>query len=208
MQWIYQMSHVHLVRGEKVVLDDVTLAFLPGAKVGVVGPNGVGKSTLLRVVAGQVCPSDGDTRPAAGISVGLLDQEPELDETRSVLGNVEDGVADTKAMLTRFTHLTELLAENASDELLVELGSLQEQLDRRDAWDIDSQLKQAMDALPAHPPMPTSPRSPAANGAESPCAGSCCTPGPLPAGRTGQPPGRRERAVVGAAYSPPIPARS
>ena len=152
MQWIYQMSHVHLVRGEKVVLDDVTLAFLPGAKVGVVGPNGVGKSTLLRVMAGQVCPSDGDARPAAGISVGLLDQEPELDETRCVLGNIEDGVADTKAMLTRFTHLTELLAEDAGDELLVELGSLQEQLDRRDAWDIDSQLKQAMDALRCPPP--------------------------------------------------------
>ena len=152
MQWIYQMSHVHLVRSEKVVLDDVTLAFLPGAKVGVVGSNGVGKSTLLRVMAGQVCPSDGDARPAAGISVGLLDQEPELDETRSVLGNIEGGVADIKAMLSRFTRLTELLAEDAGDELLVELGSLQDHLDRRDAWDIDSRLEQAMDALRCPPP--------------------------------------------------------
>ena len=152
MQWLYQLNRAGVVRGEKVVLDDVTLSFLPGAKIGVVGPNGAGKSTLLRVVAGLEKPSNGDAQAAPGTSVGLLPQEPVLDERKTVLGNVRDSVADTKALLTRYTEITVHLAEDYSDELMAELGSLQEQLDHRDAWDLDARLEQAIDALRCPPP--------------------------------------------------------
>ena len=152
MQWIYQMNRVRVARAEKVILDDVTLSFLPGAKIGVVGPNGAGKSTVLRLMAGLEQPSNGDALAAPGTSVGFLAQEPPLDETKSVLGNVEDGVADTKALLARFNQLTRRLAEDDSGEVLAEMGALQEQLDQRDAWDLDAQLEQAMDALRCPPP--------------------------------------------------------
>ena len=152
MKWIYQMDRVRVARGEKVILDDVTLTFLPGAKIGVVGPNGAGKSTVLRLMAGLDRPSNGDAVPAPGIRIGILLQEPPLDETKTVLGNVEDGVADTRALLARFTQLTQPLAEDYSDELFAEMGSLQEQLEQRDAWDLDAQLEQAMDALRCPPP--------------------------------------------------------
>ena len=152
MQWIYQLNRARVVRGEKVILDDVTLSFLPGAKIGVVGPNGAGKSTLLRVMAGLQAPSNGDARPAPDISVGLLPQEPVLDETKTVLGNVRDGVADTEALLARYTEVTTRLADDYSDELMAEMGSLQEQLDHRNAWDLDARLEQAMDALRCPPP--------------------------------------------------------
>ena len=152
MQWIYQLNRARVVRGEKVILDDVTLSFLPGAKIGVVGPNGAGKSTLLRVMAGLQAPSNGDARPAPDISVGLLPQEPVLDETKTVLGNVRDGVADTEALLARYTEVTTRLADDYSDELMAEMGSLQEQLDHRGAWDLDARLEQAMDALRCPPP--------------------------------------------------------
>jgi len=152
VQWLYQLNRAGVVRGEKVVLDDVTLSFLPGAKIGVVGPNGAGKSTLLRVVAGLEKPSNGDAQAAPGTSVGLLPQEPVLDERKTVLGNVRDSVADTKALLTRYTEITVHLAEDYSDELMAELGSLQEQLDHRDAWDLDARLEQAIDALRCPPP--------------------------------------------------------
>ena len=152
VQWIYQLNRARVVRGEKVILDDVTLSFLPGAKIGVVGPNGAGKSTLLRVMAGLQAPSNGDARPAPDISVGLLPQEPVLDETKTVLGNVRDGVADTEALLARYTEVTTRLADDYSDELMAEMGSLQEQLDHRDAWDLDARLDQAMDALRCPPP--------------------------------------------------------
>src|SRR6266536_3018756 len=132
-EFIYQMRAVRKAHGDKVILDDVTLAFLPGAKIGVLGPNGTGKSTLLRMMAGVEQPSNGDARLMPGFTVGLLDQEPGLDETKSVLGNVEEGVAET-------------------DALLEEMGRLQEQLDHRAAWDLDSQLEQAMDALRCPPP--------------------------------------------------------
>jgi ATP-binding cassette ChvD family protein len=138
--------------GDKVVLDDVTLAFLPGAKIGVVGPNGTGKSTLLRMMAGKEQPSNGEARLMPGFTAGLLDQEPELDETKTVLGNVEDGVAETKALLDRYNEIAELMATDYSDALLEEMGKLQEQLDHREAWDLDSQLEQAMDALRCPPP--------------------------------------------------------
>ncbi len=151
-EFIYQMRAVRKSYGDKVVLDDVTLAFLPGAKIGVVGPNGTGKSSLLRMMAGKEQPSNGDARLMPGFTVGLLDQEPALDESKTVLGNVEDGVAETKALLQRYNEIAELMATDYSDELLEEMGKLQEQLDHREAWDLDSQLEQAMDALRCPPP--------------------------------------------------------
>jgi len=151
-EFIYQMRAVRKSYGDKVVLDDVTLAFLPGAKIGVLGPNGTGKSSLLRMMAGKEQPSNGDARLMPGFTVGLLDQEPALDESKTVLGNVEDGVAETKALLQRYNQIAELMATDYSDELLEEMGKLQEQLDHREAWDLDSQLEQAMDALRCPPP--------------------------------------------------------
>jgi ATP-binding cassette ChvD family protein len=151
-EFIFQMRAARKSYGDKVVLDDVTLAFLPGAKIGVVGPNGTGKSTLLRMMAGKEQPSNGDARLMPGFTVGLLDQEPALDETKTVLGNVEDGVAETKALLARYNEIAEQMATDYSDALLEEMGKLQEQLDHREAWDLDSQLEQAMDALRCPPP--------------------------------------------------------
>ena len=151
-EFIYQMHAVRKSYGDKVVLDDVTLAFLPGAKIGVVGPNGTGKSSLLRMMAGVEQPSNGEARLMPGFTVGMLDQEPALDETKTVLGNVEDGVAETKALLARYNEIAEQMAADYSDALLEEMGRLQEQLDHREAWDLDSQLEQAMDALRCPPP--------------------------------------------------------
>jgi ATP-binding cassette ChvD family protein len=151
-EFIYQMRAVRKAHGDKVILDDVTLAFLPGAKIGVVGPNGTGKSTLLRIMAGTEQPSNGEARLMPGFTVGMLDQEPGLDESKTVLGNVEDGVAETKALLERYNEIAEQMATDYSDALLEELGKLQEQLDHREAWDLDSQLEQAMDALRCPPP--------------------------------------------------------
>ena len=140
------------MKGDKLLLDDVTLAFFPGAKIGVVGPNGAGKSTLLKMMAGLEQPSNGDARLFPGFTVGLLSQEPRLDEGKTVLGNVQDGVAETKALLDQYNEIAEKMATDYSDELLEEMGRLQEQLDHRDAWDLDSQLEQAMDALRCPPP--------------------------------------------------------
>jgi ATP-binding cassette ChvD family protein len=151
-EFIYQMHAVRMVRGDKLILDDVTLAFLPGAKIGVVGPNGAGKSSLLKMMAGLEQPSNGDARLFPGFTVGLLAQEPVLDESKTVLGNVEEGVADVKALLERYNEIAELMATDYSDELLAEMGRLQEQLDHRGGWDLDSQLEQAMDALRCPPP--------------------------------------------------------
>ena len=151
-EFIYQMRAVRKAHGDKVILNDVTLAFLPGAKIGVVGPNGTGKSTLLRMMAGVEQPSNGDARLMPGFTVGLLDQEPKLDETKTVLGNVEDGVAETKKLLEQYNEIAEKMATDYSDELLEEMGRLTEQLEHRDAWDLDSQVEQAMDALRCPPP--------------------------------------------------------
>jgi ATP-binding cassette ChvD family protein len=151
-EFIYQMSRVRKAHGDKVILDDVTLAFLPGAKIGVLGPNGTGKSTLLRMMAGVEQPSNGEARLMPGFTVGILDQEPQLDDSKTVLGNVEEGVAETKALLDRYNQIAEQMATDYSDELLEEMGKLQEQLDHRDAWDLQSQLDQAMDALRCPPP--------------------------------------------------------
>jgi ATP-binding cassette ChvD family protein len=151
-EFIYQMRAVRKAHGDKVILDAVTLAFLPGAKIGVVGPNGMGKSTLLRMMAGVEQPSNGEARLMPGFTVGMLAQEPELDESLTVLGNVEKGVADVKALLEQYNQVAEKMATDYSDELLAEMGKLQEQLDHRDAWDLDSQVEQAMDALRCPPP--------------------------------------------------------
>jgi ATP-binding cassette ChvD family protein len=151
-EFIYQMRGVRKAHGDKVILDGVTLAFLPGAKIGVVGPNGMGKSTLLRMMAGVEQPSNGDAKLMPGFTVGLLAQEPELDDSLTVLGNVEKGVAGTKALLEEYNRVAEKMATDYSDELLAEMGRLQEQLDHRDAWDLDSQVEQAMDALRCPPP--------------------------------------------------------
>jgi ATP-binding cassette ChvD family protein len=151
-EFIYQMNAARLVKGDKVLLDDVTLAFFPGAKIGVVGPNGAGKSTLLKMMAGVEHPSNGEARLFPGFTVGLLSQEPQLDPGKTVLGNVQEGVAETRALLDRYNAIAEQMATDYSDELLEEMGKLQEQLDHRDAWDLDSQLEQAMDALRCPPP--------------------------------------------------------
>src|ERR1700691_2306822 len=151
-EFIYQMRAVRKAHGDKVILDDVTLSFLPGAKIGVVGPNGMGKSTLLRMMAGKEQPSNGDAKLMPGFTVGILDQEPELDNSKTVLGNVEDAVAGTKQLIDRYNEIAEQMATDYSDALLDEMGKLQEQLDHKDAWDLDSQLEQAMDALRCPPP--------------------------------------------------------
>ena len=151
-EFIYQMSRVRKAHGDKVILDDVTLAFLPGAKIGVLGPNGTGKSTLLRMMAGVEQPSNGDARLMPDFTVGILDQEPSLDDSKTVLGNVEEGVAETKALLDRYNEIAEQMATDYSEDLLEEMGRLQEQLDHKNAWDLESQLDQAMDALRCPPP--------------------------------------------------------
>jgi len=151
-EFIYQMRAVRKAHGDKVILDNVTLAFLPGAKIGVVGPNGMGKSTLLRMMAGLEQPSNGDARLLPGFTVGMLGQEPVLDEGKTVLGNVEEGVADVKALLAEYNQIAEKMATDYSDELLAEMGRLQEQLDHRGGWDLDSRVEQAMDALRCPPP--------------------------------------------------------
>jgi ATP-binding cassette ChvD family protein len=152
MKQILALSHARKSYDGKVVLDDVTLAFLPGAKIGVVGPNGMGKSTLLRMMAGLEPPSNGELRLMPGYSVGILPQEPVLDEGKTVVGNVEEGVAETNALIDRYNEIAAKLAADYSEELLEEMGRLQEQLDHRDAWDLDSRLEQAMDALRCPPP--------------------------------------------------------
>ena len=152
-EFIYTMKKTRKAHGDKVILDDVTLMFLPGAKIGVVGPNGAGKSTVLQIMAGLQQPSNGEAYLTPGFTVGILLQEPKLDETRSVLENVQDGVRETMDMLARFNAISEEMANPDADydTLLAEMGTLQEQLDHRNAWEIDSQLEQAMDALRCPP---------------------------------------------------------
>jgi ATP-binding cassette ChvD family protein len=153
-EFIYTMHNVRKALGDKVVLDNVTLSFYPGAKIGVVGPNGTGKSTLLKVMAGIEKPNNGDAMLAKDATVGILLQEPPLTEGKTVLENVEEGVADIKALQARMDELGVAMAEPDADfdALMSEMGEVQTELDRRNAWDIDSQLEQAMDALRCPPP--------------------------------------------------------
>ena len=148
------MHKARKAHGDKLILDDVTMSFYPGAKIGVVGPNGAGKSTILKIMAGLDQPSNGEARLSDGYSVGILLQEPPLNEEKTVLGNVEEGLGEIKAKLDRFNEISALMAEPDADfdALLAEMGELQEALDHADAWDLDSQLEQAMDALQCPPP--------------------------------------------------------
>ena len=148
------MKKARKAHGDKVILDDVTLMFLPGAKIGVLGPNGAGKSTVLQIMAGLQQPSNGEAYLSPGYSVGILLQEPPLSEDKNVLENVQEGVAETIALLDRFNKVSEEMASPDADydKLLSEMGSLQEKLDHLSAWDLDSQLEQAMDALRCPPP--------------------------------------------------------
>ncbi|GIH09300.1 energy-dependent translational throttle protein EttA [Rhizocola hellebori] len=150
-QFIYTLEKARKAHGDKVVLDNVTLNFLPGAKIGVVGPNGAGKSSLLKIMAGVDQVSNGEARLMPGYTVGMVAQEPRLDESLTVLENIELAVADTKRKLNRFNEIAELMATDYSDALMDEMGRLQEELDHGDAWDLDSKLEQAMDALRCPP---------------------------------------------------------
>ncbi|CAN5298163.1 energy-dependent translational throttle protein EttA [soil metagenome] len=153
-EFIYTMYKTRKAHGDKVILDDVTLNFLPGAKIGVVGPNGAGKSTILKIMAGLEQPSNGEARLSPGYTVGILMQEPALNEDKTVLGNVEEGVAEIKGKIDRFNEISALMAEPDADfdTLLEEMGVLQEAIDAAEAWDLDAQLEQAMDALRCPPP--------------------------------------------------------
>ena len=153
-EFIYTMHKARKAHGDKVILDDVTMSFYPGAKIGVVGPNGAGKSTILKIMAGLEQPSNGEARLTPGHSVGILLQEPPLNEDKDVIGNVREGVAEIYAKLERFNEISEEMANPDADydTLLAEMGRLQDELDHADAWDLDSQLEQAMDALRCPPP--------------------------------------------------------
>jgi ATP-binding cassette ChvD family protein len=151
-EFIYTMKKVRKAHGDKVILDDVTIMFYPGAKIGVVGPNGAGKSSVLKIMAGLDTPGNGEAYLAPGYTVGILQQEPPLNEDKTVLGNVEEGLGEIKEKLNRFNEIAEKMAVDYSDELMEEMGRLQEDLDHADAWDVDSQLEQAMDALRCPPP--------------------------------------------------------
>jgi len=152
-EFIYTMKKARKAHGDKVILDDVTLMFLPGAKIGVLGPNGAGKSTVLQIMAGLQQPSNGEAYLSPGYTVGILLQEPPLNEDKNVLENVQEGVAETIGLLNRFNAISEEMANPDADydKLLAEMGVLQEQLDHLNAWDLDSQLEQAMDALRCPP---------------------------------------------------------
>jgi ATP-binding cassette ChvD family protein len=149
-KYIYVMQRVRKAHQDKLILDDVTLAFLPGAKIGVVGPNGAGKSTVLEIMAGLETISNGEAALAPGASVGILLQEPALDPDKDVLGNVEEGVAATRVLLARFEELSLALGEAGPDEmerLLEEFARVQDAIEAASAWDLDAQLEMAMDAL-------------------------------------------------------------
>ncbi|MGV9826617.1 MULTISPECIES: energy-dependent translational throttle protein EttA [unclassified Gordonia (in: high G+C Gram-positive bacteria)] len=150
-EFIYTMKKVRKAHGDKVILDDVTMSFFPGAKIGVVGPNGAGKSSILKIMAGIDQPSNGEAFLDPDATVGILLQEPPLNEEKTVKQNVEEGMGEIKQKLDRFNEIAELLATDYSDELMEEMGKLQEDLDNADAWDLDSQLDQAMDALRCPP---------------------------------------------------------
>ncbi|WP_116201562.1 energy-dependent translational throttle protein EttA [Amycolatopsis circi] len=151
-EFIYTMKKVRKTVGDKVILDDVSTAFYPGAKIGVVGPNGAGKSTVLKIMAGIEQASNGEAFLQPGASVGILMQEPELNEEKTVRQNVEEGLGETKRKLDRYNEIAELMATDYSDALMEEMGQLQEELDHADAWELDSTVEQAMDALRCPPP--------------------------------------------------------
>ncbi len=152
-EYIYQMIKARKAHGDKVILDDVSMSFFPGAKIGMVGPNGAGKSSILKIMAGLDEPSNGEARLTAGYTVGILEQEPKLDESKTVIENVRMGAGEIYSKLQRFNEISEEMANPDADfdSLMEEMGTLQDALDAANAWDIDSQLEQAMDALRCPP---------------------------------------------------------
>ncbi len=150
-EFIYTMKKARKAHGDKVILDDVTMSFYPGAKIGVVGPNGAGKSTLLKIMAGLDTPSNGEAFLTPGFSVGILMQEPELDETKNVLENIQEAYGPLNAKLARYNEVLVEMETDYTEELLEEMGTLQEQLDHANAWDLEAQIDQAMDALRCPP---------------------------------------------------------
>ncbi len=152
-QFAYAMNKVRKAHGDKVILDDVTLSFFPGAKIGVVGPNGAGKSTVLKIMAGLEQVSNGDAKLSPGFSVGMLQQEPPLDETRTVRENVEEGVRTIRDVLVRYEELNEKMGAPDADyeSILAEQAPLLDAIDAANAWELDSQIEQAMDALRCPP---------------------------------------------------------
>ena len=150
-EFIYTMKRARKAVGDKVILDDVTMSFYPGAKIGVVGPNGAGKSTILKIMAGLDTPSNGEAFLTPGFSVGILMQEPHLDESKTVLENIQEAFGGINAKLARYNEIAELMATDYSDALMEEMGTLQEDLDHAGAWDLDAQIEQAMDALRCPP---------------------------------------------------------
>src|SRR5881394_3434214 len=156
-QFIYTMKGLGKVHPpDAKVLEDIWLSFLPGAKIGVLGLNGAGKSSILKIMAGEDTTFIGEAFPAEGISIGFLHQEPKLDASKNVLGNVEEGVAETKALLARYDEVNEKLGQDLSPEemekVLDEQSRIQDKIDACNAWDLDSQLELAMDALRLPPP--------------------------------------------------------
>jgi ATP-binding cassette ChvD family protein len=152
-EFIYSMVKARKKVGDKVILDDVTMSFYPGAKIGVLGPNGAGKSTILKIMAGMDEPSNGEARLSPGYSVGILQQEPPLSEDKTVLGNVQEGLGDIYTKVIRYNEISDEMANPDADfeALMEEMGKLQEEIDAANAWDIDSQVEQAMDALRCPP---------------------------------------------------------
>ncbi len=148
-EFIYTMYKARKAHGDKVILDDVSLSFYPGAKIGVVGPNGMGKSTLLKLMAGLEEVSNGEARLSPGYSVGILQQEPPLDEDKTVLENIQMAFAETLAKIDRFNQVSAEMGDPDADfdALMAEMGTLQDEIDAANGWDLDSQLSQAMDAL-------------------------------------------------------------
>ncbi|MEG0503139.1 MAG: ATP-binding cassette domain-containing protein, partial [Raoultibacter sp.] len=158
-EFIYQMHQARKAHGDKVILDDVSLSFYPGAKIGVVGPNGMGKSTLLKIMAGLEDVTNGDARLTAGYTVGILQQEPHLDNDKTVIENIRQAFGEILAKIERFNQIGEEMTSPDADfdALMDEMGSLQTEIDAADAWDLDTQLVQAMDALQCpDPDMPVS----------------------------------------------------
>ncbi|HIY95292.1 MAG TPA: energy-dependent translational throttle protein EttA [Candidatus Rothia avicola] len=152
-EFIYTMTKARKTVGDKVILNDVSMSFFPGAKIGMVGPNGAGKSTILKIMAGLDTPSNGEARLSEGYTVGILMQEPPLNEEKTVLGNVQEGVGEIYEKIVRYNEISEEMAKPDADfdALMEEMGKLQEAIDAANAWDIDSQLEQAMDALRCPP---------------------------------------------------------
>src|SRR6195952_1935415 len=150
-EYIYQMVRARKAHGDKLILDDVTMSFFPGAKIGIVGPNGAGKSTILKIMAGLDTPSNGEAKLTPGFSVGILMQEPELDESKTVLENIQLAFGDINAKLARYNEVLAEMETEYTDELMTEMGELGEELDHAGAWDLDAKIDQAMDALRCPP---------------------------------------------------------